>query len=129
MALAAQEGGADALTCANTFPAMAINEKTCRPVLGNVTGGLSGPAIKPIALKLVWEVSKQVGIPVIASGGITTWRDVVQFLLAGASAVEIGSASLRDPLCFTEIIRGFADYMRENGLKSVSELIGKLKTD
>lgn len=128
MALAAQEGGADALTCANTIPAMAIDEKTCRPVLGNITGGLSGPAIKPIAMKIVWEVSRQVCIPVIASGGITSWRDVVQFLLAGAAAVEVGSASLRDPLCFISIIRGLASYMQENGLESVSELIGKLKT-
>lgn len=128
MALAAQEGGADALTCSNTFPAMAIDENTFRPMLGNITGGLSGPAIKPIALRIVWEVSRQVAIPVIASGGITSWRDAVQFLLAGASAVEIGSFSLRDPLCFGAIIQGLVRYMQDNGLESISEIIGRLKT-
>jgi dihydroorotate dehydrogenase (NAD+) catalytic subunit len=128
MALAAQEGGADAVTCANTIPAMVIDEQTMRPVLGNATGGLSGPAIKPIALKLVWEVAKKVGIPVIASGGACTWKDAVQFLLAGATAVEVGSASLRDPLCFAPIIRGIEAYLEGRGFSSVREIIGKLMT-
>jgi dihydroorotate dehydrogenase (NAD+) catalytic subunit len=128
MALAAQEGGADALTCSNTIPAMAIDEQSWRPVLGNFTGGLSGPAIKPVALKIVWEVSKRVQIPIIASGGACTWNDCVQFLLAGASAVEIGSASLRDPLCFEPIIRGIESYLQGRGLRSVADIIGKLKT-
>jgi dihydroorotate dehydrogenase (NAD+) catalytic subunit len=128
MAAAAQEGGADAVTCANTIPAMAIDENTWRPVLGNVTGGLSGPAIKPVALKLVWEVSKRVSIPVIASGGACTWNDCIQFLLAGASAVEIGSASLRDPLCFEPIIRGIETYLQGRGLKSMGDIIGKIRT-
>ncbi len=128
MALAAQEGGAGALTCSNTFPAMAIDENTWKPILGNITGGLSGPAIKPIALRIVWEVSRQAAIPVIASGGVTSWRDVVQFLLAGASAVEIGSFSLRDPLCFGAIIQGLIRYMQNNGLESITEIIGRLKT-
>ncbi|HNY64519.1 MAG TPA: dihydroorotate dehydrogenase [Deltaproteobacteria bacterium] len=128
MALAAQDGGADALTCSNTLPAMAIDEQTWRPVLGNVTGGLSGPAIKPVALKIVWEVSKRVSIPIIASGGACTWNDCVQFLLAGASAVEIGSASLRDPLCFETIVTGIESYLKGRGLASVTDLIGKLKT-
>lgn len=128
MALAAQDGGADALTCSNTIPAMAINEQTWKPVLGNVTGGLSGPAIKPVALKIVWETAKRVRIPVIASGGAVSWQDVIQFLLAGASAVEIGSASLRDPLCFLSIIQGIESYLDSRGLSSVYDLIGKLKT-
>lgn len=128
MALAAQEAGADAITCANTIPAMAIDETTWRPVLGNITGGLSGPAIKPVALKIVWDVHQCVQIPIIASGGITTYRDVVQFLLAGASAVEVGSASLRDPFCFTGIIQGISDYMKKYSLAAVTDLIGKLKT-
>jgi len=128
MALAAQDGGADAVTCSNTIPAMAIDEKTWRPVLGNATGGLSGPAIKPIALRNVWEVAKRVRIPIIASGGAGSWQDVIQFLLAGASAVEIGSASLRDPLCFRSIIEGIESYMYDHNLMSVYELIGKLKT-
>ena len=107
---------------------MAIDENTWKPILGNITGGLSGPAIKPIALRIVWEVSRQAAIPVIASGGVTSWRDVVQFLLAGASAVEIGSFSLRDPLCFGAIIQGLIRYMQNNGLESITEIIGRLKT-
>ncbi|MFY9397670.1 MAG: dihydroorotate dehydrogenase [Desulfomonilia bacterium] len=126
MALAAQEGGADALTCCNTLPAMAIDEKTMKPVLGNVTGGLSGPAIKPFALRNVWEVCRQVRIPVIASGGIANWKDLVQFLLAGATAAEIGSASLRDPWCFQDILEGLMNYMQERNLSCMAELIGKL---
>jgi dihydroorotate dehydrogenase (NAD+) catalytic subunit len=128
MALAAQEGGADAITCSNTIPAMAIDESTWRPVLGNITGGLSGPAIKPVALKIVWEVSKKVSIPIVASGGACTWNDCIQFLLAGASAVEIGSASLRDPFCFEEIIKGIEAYLENRGLQSINDIIGGLKT-
>jgi dihydroorotate dehydrogenase (NAD+) catalytic subunit len=128
MATAAQDGGADAVTCTNTIPAMAIDENTWRPVLGNITGGLSGPAIKPVALKNVWEVAKKVNIPIIASGGAVSWQDAVQFILAGASAVEIGSASLRDPLCFYSIIKGIETYLNEHNLSSIYDLIGKLKT-
>ncbi len=128
MAMAAQDGGADAVTCSNTIPAMAIDEKTWRPILGNITGGLSGPAVKPVALRNVWEAAKRIHIPVIASGGAASWQDVIQFLLAGASAVEIGSASLRDPLCFRSIIEGVESYMHDHGLMSVYDLIGKLKT-
>lgn len=128
MAQAAQEGGADALTCANTIPAMAIDEQTWRPILGNITGGLSGPAIKPVALKIVWEVSKKVRIPIIASGGAVCWQDAIQFLLAGASAVEVGSASLRDPYCFAPMISGIESYLAEKRLSSIYDLIGKLKT-
>ena len=126
MALAAQEAGADAITCANTFPAMAIDETSRRPVLGNVTGGLSGPAIKPISLKMVWDMHKCVRIPIVASGGITSYRDVIQFLLAGATAVEVGSASLRDPFCFLEIIQGITAYMKRYSVESITDLIGKL---
>ncbi|MBN2297681.1 MAG: dihydroorotate dehydrogenase [Deltaproteobacteria bacterium] len=126
MAIAAQEAGADAITCANTIPAMAIDETTQRPVLGNITGGLSGPAIKPVALKLVWDVHQCVHIPIVASGGINTYHDVIQFLLAGASAVEVGSASLRDPLCFIDIIEGTKAYLKEHSIQSVTELVGKL---
>ncbi|HOO36705.1 MAG TPA: dihydroorotate dehydrogenase [Deltaproteobacteria bacterium] len=126
MALAAQEAGADAITCANTIPAMAIDEETRRPVLGNITGGLSGPAIKPVSLKLVWDVHKCVRIPIIASGGIVSYRDVIQFILAGATAVEIGSAALRDPLCFSRIIRDIEDYLARHSLERISDLIGKL---
>lgn len=127
MALAAQDAGADALTCVNTFPAMAIDSETRRPILGNVTGGLSGPAIKPIALKLVYEVAKVVGIPIIASGGILNAGDVIEYLLAGATAVEVGSASLRDPNCFIEILDGLEDYRVRHKLDDLSDLIGALR--
>lgn len=129
MALAAQEAGADAITCANTIPAMAIDEETRRPVLGNITGGLSGPAIKPVSLKLVWDVHKCVRIPIIASGGIVSYRDVIQYILAGATAVEIGSAALRDPFCFSRIIKDIEDYLARHSLERISDLIGKLNTD
>jgi dihydroorotate dehydrogenase (NAD+) catalytic subunit len=129
MALAAQEAGADALTCANTIPAMAIDEITWRPVLGNITGGLSGPAIKPVALKLVWDLYQCVRIPIIASGGITSYRDVIQFLIAGATAVEVGSVSLRDPYCFSAIIQGITGYLKEYSIEAVTDIIGNLKTD
>lgn len=128
VALAAQEAGADALTCINTIPAMAIDETTRRPVLANVTGGLSGPAIKPVALKIVWDVTRAVHIPVIAAGGVISARDAVQFFLAGACAVQVGSAALRDPLCFIKIITGITDYLEENGFSSVKEIRGALMT-
>ncbi len=124
MALAAQEAGADALTCINTIPAMAIDEERRCPVLGNITGGLSGPAIKPIALRMVYEVYRAVSIPIIASGGISTAADVIQFLLAGATAVQIGSASLREPLCFTPIIEGVRTYLTRHAIEDLNLLIG-----
>jgi dihydroorotate dehydrogenase (NAD+) catalytic subunit len=128
IALAVQEARADAITCINTLPAMAIDEKTRRPVLGNITGGLSGPAIKPVALKIVWDVSRVVHIPIIASGGITCARDVIQFMLAGATAVQIGSAGLRDPFCYLKIAEGIRAYMDENHIDAIADLIGALET-
>jgi len=128
-ALAAQEALADALTCANTYPAMAIDEKTRRPILGNITGGLSGPAVKPMSLKIVWDVSRVVTIPVIASGGIMNARDVIQFMLAGATAVQVGSAGLRDPFCYPGIIDDVGSFLEEYGVAAVNELIGGLLTD
>ena len=127
LALAVQEAKADAITCINTIPAMVIDEKLRKPILGNITGGLSGPAIKPVALKIVWDVHCCVNIPIIASGGITTYRDVIQFMLAGASAVEVGSASLRDPFCFIEIIDGIRAYMEQYHIESIADLIGSLE--
>ena len=127
LALAVQEAKADAITCINTIPAMVIDEKLRKPILGNITGGLSGPAIKPVALKIVWDVHCCVNIPIIASGGITTHRDVIQFMLAGASAVEVGSASLRDPFCFIEIIDGIRAYMEQYHIESIADLIGSLE--
>jgi dihydroorotate dehydrogenase (NAD+) catalytic subunit len=125
-AIAAQDAGADALTCINTLPAMAIDEEGMRPVLGNVTGGLSGPAIKPVALKMVWDVSRAVSIPVIAAGGVVNAADAVQFLLAGACAVQVGSVSLRDPFCFPKIIDGIKAYIKRHSMETVSEIVGRL---
>jgi len=128
IALAVQEAHADAITCINTLPAMAIDEKTRRPVLGNIVGGLSGPAIKPVALKIVWDVYRTINIPVLASGGISTARDVIQFMLAGATAVQIGSTALRDPFCYLKIIDGIRSYMSEYHIESITDLIGAIET-
>lgn len=128
IAQAVKEAKADAVTCSNTLPAMAIDEKTRRPILGNVIGGLSGPAIKPVALKIVWEVSRAVNIPVIASGGVSTAQDVIQFMLAGATAVQIGSAALRDPFCYVKIEEDIRAYMAQNQIHAISEIIGALET-
>ncbi|HVN72793.1 MAG TPA: dihydroorotate dehydrogenase [Desulfomonilia bacterium] len=128
IALAVQEAHADAITCCNTLPAMAIDEKTRRPILGNITGGLSGPAIKPVALKIVWDVYRTLSIPVIASGGITTYRDAIQFILAGATAVQVGSAGLRNPFSYIDIIGGIRTYLEEHHVEAVTDLIGALET-
>jgi dihydroorotate dehydrogenase (NAD+) catalytic subunit len=127
MALSAQEAGADALTCINTIPAMIIDEKTMRPVLGNLTGGLSGPAIKPVALKVVWDVSRAVKIPVIGAGGIATYRDAVQFMLAGASAVQVGTQLLVEPFSLPGIIEGISGYLSDNNISELGDIVGKLK--
>jgi dihydroorotate dehydrogenase (NAD+) catalytic subunit len=102
---AAEAAGADALTVANTYPAMAVDVSTGEPVLGNTTGGLSGPAIKPITLRLVWEVQKAVKIPVVALGGVETAEDVLQYMMVGASAVQVGTASFADPKASEKIVR------------------------
>ena len=105
---------------------MAIDAKTRRPILGNVMGGLSGPAVKPVALRMVYQVSKAVKIPVIGMGGISNGTDVVEFLLAGASAVMVGTAGFVNPYAWVEAIDGLEQYMAENNCRSVSELIGGL---
>lgn len=128
MARAAEEFGADALTCINTIPAMAIDEETRRPILGNVTGGLSGPAIKPVALKMVWEAARAVKIPVIAAGGIAGARDALQFLLAGARACQVGTQALVEPFCFDPIIAGIEDYLKRHGFERLTDIIGALQT-
>lgn len=127
MAASAQEAGADALTCINTIPAMVIDEKTKRPVLGNITGGLSGPAIKPVALKIVWDVSRHVGIPVIGAGGIASHKDAIQFFLAGASAVQVGTQLLVEPFCLPGIIEGISGYLSDHGITGLKEICGKLE--
>jgi len=126
IAKAAEEAGADSVSLINTILGMAINAKTRRPVLANITGGLSGPAIKPVALRMVYEVSKAVNIPVIGMGGITNGTDAVEFLLAGATAVMIGTAGFANPMAWVETIEGIEAYMAENSVNSVTDLIGGL---
>lgn len=126
IAKAAEAGGADSVSLINTLLGMAIDAKTRRPILGNVTGGLSGPAIKPIALRMVYQVSKAVKIPVIGMGGISNGTDAVEFLLAGASAVMLGTAGFVNPMAWIETIDGIEKYMIENKVKSVTELVGGL---
>ena len=124
IARAAQKGGADIISLINTLSAMAIDIETKKPVLGNKVGGLSGPAIKPIALKMVWDVAQTVDIPIIGIGGISNSEDAIEFLLAGASAVEVGTAALINPLVMLEIIQGIEDYLRQQGYRSIEEIVG-----
>ena len=125
IAKAAEWGGADAITAVNTVKAIAIDINMRRPILANVTGGLSGPAIKPIALRCVWDIAQAVDIPIIGSGGITTGEDAVEFLLAGASALEVGTAVMTNGFeVYGEINDGIAAYLDENGFKTVKEVVG-----
>ncbi len=119
--------GADALSLTNTFLGMAINVDTMRPYLSTITGGLSGPCIKPIAVRMVWQVSNAVKVPVIGLGGIMNGRDAVEFILAGASAIEVGTANFIDPEVSISIVDYIGVYMEEHGIKSMSELIGAMK--
>lgn len=127
IAKAAERAGADAVSLINTLVGMAVDIDTQRPVLGNVTGGLSGPAIKPIALRMVREAYNSTKIPVIGIGGIMNYKDAVEFMLCGASAVQVGTANFVNPAASTEIIDGIKSYMAENSIKEIKELIGALK--
>lgn len=124
VARACEQAGADALSAINTIRGLSIDVETWRPHLANRTGGLSGPAIKPIAVRMVWEVCQAVNIPVIGVGGITTAADAIEFMLAGATAVQVGSASFRDPLATIKVAEGIAAYCHRRGLDA-SELRGK----
>ncbi len=126
IALAVEEAGADAVSLINTLLGMAINPETRKPALSTVTGGLSGPAIKPVALRMVWQVAKAVKIPVIGIGGISSASDAIEFLLAGASAVQIGTANFVDPQATIKIIAGIKDYLTRNNIPAVKELTGGL---
>jgi dihydroorotate dehydrogenase (NAD+) catalytic subunit len=125
IAKTAEQAGADALTVANTFPAMAIDFRTQKSRLGNLSGGLSGPAIKPITLRLVWEVSKAVQVPVIGLGGVETVTDVLDYISVGASAVQVGTASFSDPQASEAIVGGLVEGLREANILAFSELRGK----
>ena len=127
MAKVAENAGADAVSLVNTFMAMAIDTETRKPRLANITGGLSGPAIKPIALRMVWETAKAVKIPVIGMGGITTPTDAVEFLLAGATAVEMGTASFADPRATEKVAKGLENWCKAHNLAKVSQLTGAVE--
>jgi dihydroorotate dehydrogenase (NAD+) catalytic subunit len=124
LARAAEEAGADGVSMINTFVGMAIDINRRRPILGNRTGGLSGPAVKPVALRMVYEASQAVSIPVIGIGGISTWRDAVEFLMAGAAAVQVGTANFFNPVAIPEVIDGLEAWLREQGISDVREIIG-----
>jgi dihydroorotate dehydrogenase (NAD+) catalytic subunit len=121
-----EEEGADAVSLINTLLGMAIDATTRKPILSTVTGGLSGPAIKPIALRMVWQVAKDVKIPVIGMGGIMTSADAIEFILAGASAIQVGTASFIDPLSSIKIIKGIEDYLIENKFNNIQDITGAL---
>jgi len=129
IAKAAEEAGSDAVSLVNTFLALAVDVETRRPRLGNVFGGLSGPAIKPLALRMVYQVAAAVKIPVIGIGGIMSGRDALEFLIVGAKAVEVGTANLVDPEATIRIIQEIEDYCREKKIMKVEDIVGTLKID
>ena len=129
MAKAAVEAGTDIISAINTVSAMAVDINSRKPKLGNIVGGLSGPAIKPIALKKVWNILNSVEVPVIGIGGISNHEDALEFLLVGARAVQIGTANFIHPKTSVEIIEGIRSFLESNGLKDVNEFIGSLKLD
>ena len=129
MAKAVEDAGADAISLINTLLGMEINIHTWKPVLGNVTGGLSGPCVKPVALRMVWQVAKNVKVPVIGMGGISCWQDAAEFFLAGASAVAVGTANFVHPAVSMDIIRGLEAYLKEKKLANIRDLVGKLDCD
>ena len=128
MARVAEDAGADSLSVINTITGMAVDLATRRPRLANITGGLSGPAIKPVALRMVWQTARAVGIPVVGVGGIMNARDALEFMMVGASAVQVGTANFVNPGGTMEIIDGMAAWLAEEGIGDVKELIGTLKT-
>lgn len=128
MAKAAVNGGADALSIINTLLGMAIDIKTRCPMLANVTGGLSGPAIKPVALRMVWQVAKAVDIPIIGIGGIMNAQDALEFIIAGATAVQVGTANFIDPSISVKIIEGIKNYCQKDKIGDIKDLIGTLRS-
>ena len=129
IAQAVADAGADALTLINTYPAMKIDVRTRRPALGWGSGGLSGPALKPIAIRLVYQVARAVSVPIIGCGGITNGEDAVEFLMAGASAVQVGTATFTNPRACLDVLEGIEAFMRDGGVESVGELIGAALPD
>jgi len=127
MAQAAERAGADGVSLINTFGAMAIDVRTRRPVLGNKTGGLSGPCIRPIAVRLTWEAARRVKIPVIGIGGIVTANDALEFLIAGASAVQVGTANFGNPAAPIEVLEGLARFLESEKIPRLTDLVGSLR--
>ena len=129
IARAVEGAGADSVSLINTMLGMAIDAEKRRPILSTITGGMSGPAVKPVALRMVWQVAKAVKIPVIGLGGICSATDAIEFLLAGASAVQIGTANFIDPAISEKVVDGIEDYLTRHGFGSVQEIIGALETN
>ncbi len=127
IACSAEDSGADAVSLVNTFLGIAIDSETCRPKLANITGGLSGPAIKPMALRMVYEVSRSVKMPVIGMGGIMNLEDALEFIVAGAAAISVGTANFVNPKISVEIITGLKKYLKQKKIKKISQLVGSLK--
>ena len=127
IARAAESAGADSVSLINTLLGMAIDAEKRKPILSTVTGGMSGAAVKPIALRMVWQVAKAVNIPVIGLGGIMNWKDAVEFMLAGATAIQIGTANFIDPAITVKVAEGIKDYLDRHGYSSVRDIIGALE--
>jgi dihydroorotate dehydrogenase (NAD+) catalytic subunit len=128
IARSAEAAGADALSLINTITGMAIDIEARRPRLANITGGLSGPAIKPVALRMVWQVARAVKVPVIGIGGIMRAEDAIEFLIAGAAAVQIGTANFVNPRTALDVITGIERYLERHGIKDIADLVGTLET-
>ena len=124
IARAAEGSGADSVSLINTLLGMAIDAERKRPILSTITGGMSGAAVKPIALRMVWQVSKAVNIPVIGLGGIMNWKDAIEFMLAGASAIQIGTANFIDPAVTVKIVDYIEDYCSRHGIEDIHDIIG-----
>lgn len=127
IAAAVEAEGADAVSLINTLTGMRIDLRTRRPILKNNTGGLSGPAVFPVAVRMVWEVSRRVKVPVIGMGGVSKWEDAVEMMLAGASAIQVGAANFTDPYACIKILSGLEKYLDDNGIADVGELTGKVR--
>lgn len=128
IARAVEAEGADSLSMINTLLGMAIDAERQRPILSTITGGLSGPAVKPVALRMVWQTAKAVQIPIIGMGGIVTATDAIEFLLAGASAIQVGTYNFVDPTATRYIVQGIEEYMQRHGVEDINELIGALRS-
>ena len=127
MAKAVEAAGADVISLINTLMGMEINIRTRKPTLGNITGGLSGPCVKPVALRMVWQVAQAVQVPIIGMGGIASWEDAVEFFLAGASAIAVGTANFMDPAVTMKICDGLNDYLAQNHIDHIQDLVGKIE--